>query len=106
MSGFIQFTVAGGIERRSKFGSQTRDARRDENSVFFVYQKRKDFEQLRDVIQEAPAAHHRAVAGIAPAATSQVTIPQQIEQLAALCDSGAITDAEYEAKKTELLARM
>jgi hypothetical protein len=36
----------------------------------------------------------------------QATIPEQIEQLAALRDSGALTEAEFEAKKVELLARM
>jgi hypothetical protein len=54
-------------------------------------------------VQVALAARHRTAAGGAPA---QAAIPQQIEQLAALRDSGAITDAEFEAKKTELLSRM
>jgi hypothetical protein len=33
-------------------------------------------------------------------------VPDQIEQLAKLRDQGRITDAEYEAKKAELLGRM
>ncbi|HEX9505954.1 MAG TPA: SHOCT domain-containing protein [Acidimicrobiia bacterium] len=33
-------------------------------------------------------------------------MPEQIEQLARLRDQGHITDAEYEAKKSELLDRM
>ena len=104
VNGYIQFTVGGGIERRSSFGKQTVDAGRDENSVVFHYRQRKEFEQLRDAVQAALAAHHRAAAGGAAAQATE--IPQQIEQLAALRDSGAITDAEFEAKKTELLSRM
>jgi uncharacterized membrane protein YdbT with pleckstrin-like domain len=33
-------------------------------------------------------------------------VPEQIEQLARLRDQGHITEAEYEAKKAELLGRM
>jgi hypothetical protein len=36
VNGFIQLTVPGGIEQRSKFGSQTLDATKDENSVVFA----------------------------------------------------------------------
>lgn len=103
MNGFIAFTVGGGIERRSGFGHQTSDAARDENSVVFHYAQRKEFEHLRDAVQAALAAHHRAATNGGPA---QASIPQQIEQLAALRDSGVLDDAEFETKKTELLARM
>ena len=44
-----------------------------------------------------------AAAGGTPAADD---IPSQIARLADLRDRGAITDAEYEAKKAELLGRM
>jgi membrane protein YdbS with pleckstrin-like domain len=50
------------------------------------------------MVQPAPAV----VAPSPPAAT----VPDQIEQLAKLRDQGLITDAEYEAKKAELLGRM
>ena len=43
----------------------------------------------------APAAH-----------TSGGTVPEQIQQLADLRDRGAITPAEFEAKKAQLLERM
>ncbi len=44
----------------------------------------------------------------APAATPQPgqAVPDQIEQLARLRDQGHITEAEFEAKKAELLGRM
>ena len=41
-----------------------------------------------------------------PAAPAAAPIPEQIRQLAELRDRGAITDAEFEAKKAELLRRM
>jgi hypothetical protein len=42
----------------------------------------------------------------APVASAPAGVPEQIEQLAHLRDEGHITDAEYEAKKAELLDRM
>jgi uncharacterized membrane protein YdbT with pleckstrin-like domain len=42
----------------------------------------------------------------APAPSPGAAVPEQIEQLARLRDQGHITDAEYEAKKSELLGRM
>jgi hypothetical protein len=78
VNGFIQFTVAGGNERRSKFGRQTVDAGRDENSVVFHYRQSKEFEQLRDAVQAALASHH----GLQKAAPAP-GIPEQIKQLAA-----------------------
>jgi len=47
-------------------------------------------------------------AAAAPAAAPQPgqAVPEQIEQLARLRDQGHITEAEFEAKKAELLGRM
>jgi hypothetical protein len=41
-----------------------------------------------------------------PAASGSLSVAEQIQQLAGLRDSGAITAAEYEAKKAQLLERM
>ena len=57
----------------------------------------------------------RNMPGSAPSATTPVPppaapvpggIPEQIEQLAALRDRGVISEAEFQAKKTELLGRL
>lgn len=53
---------------------------------------------------EANARRQASWAGGAPPAADDV--PAQIARLADLRDRGAITDAEYEAKKAELLDRM
>ena len=50
------------------------------------------------MVQQAPAA--------APPPSPGAAVPAQIEQLARLRDNGHITEAEYEAKKAELLNRM
>jgi hypothetical protein len=42
----------------------------------------------------------------APAAPKELSIPDQIQQLDALRQAGTISEAEFQAKKTELLGRM
>jgi hypothetical protein len=49
----IQFSLSGGSERRSMFGSQTVDAAKDENSVVFSKGQQGAFEQLRAAIEQA-----------------------------------------------------
>ena len=51
--GYIQFTVPGGNENRSRMGKQTIDAAKDENSVVFTPKQQPGFEQLRAQIEEA-----------------------------------------------------
>jgi uncharacterized membrane protein YdbT with pleckstrin-like domain len=64
----------------------------------------------RDVDRIAHATDHsaaeRAAAAPAPAASSSSGIADQIEQLAKLRDQGHLTEAEFQAKKAELLGRM
>lgn len=108
VNGFIHFTVGGGNERGSQPGRQRIDASRDENAVVFQYGQREAFEALCDAVQAALASPHQSSAALRPAPTdpAQPTIPELIEQLAALRDAGALTEAEFEAKKTDLLSRM
>ena len=58
-----------------------------------------------------PMAMVQPAPGVAPSPPSppsppSANVPEQIEQLARLRDAGHITEAEYEAKKAELLGRM
>ncbi|HEV8278161.1 MAG TPA: DUF4429 domain-containing protein [Streptosporangiaceae bacterium] len=55
-SGLIQFTIAGGIERRGTFGRAVREAKTDENSVVFAPRQQADFERVRNAVEEAIAA--------------------------------------------------
>jgi hypothetical protein len=59
-TGFIQFTLAGGIERRSKPGHTGSDAKHDENTVTFHARAAAHFEPIREAIDEAIAAAARA----------------------------------------------
>jgi hypothetical protein len=98
-NGFIQFTVPGGQERRSAFGSQTKSAARDENSVVFTIRQMPEFQRLRAAIDEAIAHQHAPQA----AGDSQGSIADELAKLAALRDQGVITDADFEAGKAKLL---
>ena len=101
VNGFIAFTLAGGVENRSRFGRQTTDAAKDENSVIFTKSQQPSFEQLRTDIEQAMSAP----AG--PMAQAQLADPvAQLQQLAALHQSGALSNEEFAHAKASLLGRM
>lgn len=100
VNGFIQFTVPGGNERRSAFGSQTSSAAKDENSVVFTKKQQRDFEKLRAALDAAIAQQHTPQASSAAAPAS---IADELAKLAALRDQGVITAADFEAAKAKLL---
>lgn len=100
VNGFIQFTVPGGNERRSRFGSQTNDAAKDENSVVFTKRQEPAFELLRAAVDARVAAQH-APAAAAPAAV--VSVADELSKLASLVQSGAITQEEFQQAKGRLL---
>ncbi len=102
MNGFIQFSLGGGNEARSRFGQQTGQAVNDENSVVFTRAQRDAFAGLRDTVQMAMAALASG-AGPMPPAPDPVA---QLQQLAALHRSGALSDAEYAAAKQSVLGGM
>lgn len=56
VNGFIQFTVPGGNESRSRAGSQTTSAARDENTVLFTRKQREEFAAIRTAIEDAIVA--------------------------------------------------
>lgn len=105
VNGFIQFTVSGGNERRSRFGQQTTDAARDENSVVFHYKQREQFVALREAVQLAMAATQSTPQPRAQDHDAD-DIPQKIKKLAELHAAGVLTDDEFAAKKADLLERM
>lgn len=104
VNGFIQFTVGGGNEARSKFGSQTTSAVSDENSVVFHKKQMPAFEALRAEIERAIAERGRpAVAPPAPVVPDHIA---QLKQLAELRDAGVLSDQEFNAKKADILSRL
>jgi hypothetical protein len=100
VDGFIQFTLGGGNETRPKFGSQTIDASKDENSVIFVKKQMPAFAALRAEIENAIA---NLSGPSRPAAPDHLA---QLRQLAELRDSGVVSEAEFNAKKAEILGRL
>lgn len=99
-TGFIQFTLAGGIERRSRPGQTGADAKRDENTVTFHARQQRAFEEIRAAIDVAMAQQH-APQPATPAMGG--SIAADLTKLAELRDAGVITDADFEKAKARLL---
>lgn len=106
VNGFISFGLGGGNEVRSRFGSQTTDATKDENSVVVTKKQGPAFEALRATIEEAIAQRQRPVAPSATATPAEPDVLAQLERLGNLRDAAVITSEEFEAKKAELLDRL
>lgn len=102
MSGYIQFTIAGAVERRAEFARQSFDAASDENSIMFTKDEQPAFERLRDAVESAIAARH-APPQAAPNAPA-IDIADQLGKLAALRDQGILNDDEFAIQKARLLA--
>lgn len=87
------------IESAGKDGQSHFDFIRHPDGVQHeIYRQMESRNMPVAMVQQAPAV----VAPSQPGAA----VPEQIEQLAKLRDQGHITDAEFEAKKAELLDRM
>ena len=97
-NGFIQFAFSGSSE--SKGG--VLDATKDENSVVFTKSELKNFERLKDIINEKRNNAHNFEAVPQPS-QHQDDIYTQIEKLNGLKEKGIINNDEFEAKKKQLL---
>jgi hypothetical protein len=104
MNGFISFSLGGGNERRSRFGSQTTSAVHDENSIIVTKRQAPQFDRLRGAIEAAIAERGRPVQPFHQ--TMAPTPGDQIKQLAELYAAGILSDEEFSQKKAELLRRM
>jgi hypothetical protein len=94
-TGFIQLTLAGGIERRSKPGQTGHDAKHDENTVTFHARQQPTFEPIREAIEKAiekAIVQHYAPQAPAPAASG--SIADELGKLAVLRDQGVIWSAD------------
>lgn len=100
MNGFIEFSVGGGNESRSKFGSATSTAVSNENAVVFTKKQMPDFIKLREAIENAILNLHSAQI-ITPSSNSGL-----LKELYSLHEQGILSDDEYEGKKSELLKRL
>lgn len=97
-TGFIQFGIPGGVERRGRYGRQTADAASDENSVVFRRGQQAAFEELARAIEGAMIQLR------SPQPTQQPPdIAGQIAELWKLVQAGAMSLGEFEAAKARLL---
>jgi len=101
VNGFIQFTLPGTNERRSKFGRQTFDAASDENTIVFTKNQAPAFGALRDAVEQAIIGQS-APQVVAPSAAQPGRL-EQLKTLGELRDAGVITAEEFELEKTKLM---
>jgi hypothetical protein len=98
--GFIQFETAGVGGTRSRAGSQTHDALRDENSVVFTKPQMAAFAALRAAVEQALAERHNPQRMHQQPAPS---IADELAKLAALMQQGVISRQEFDEQKARLL---
>jgi hypothetical protein len=97
-SGYIQFTIPGGIERRGGlFGKD--GAANDENAVMFLKKYNDVAEEIKSYIEHSISDNNRPV-------NTSVSGADAIRQYKKLFDDGIITEREYELKKKEILRTM
>ncbi|OPC79951.1 hypothetical protein B4N89_02415 [Embleya scabrispora] len=99
--GYIEFTIAGGLERGSRAARQSTDNSKNENAVVFM-KGGEAFTAIRDAVDKAIAEQHQAPAQAAPAA-APADMATQLRQLGELHAAGVLTDAEFTAAKSRLL---
>jgi hypothetical protein len=97
-SGFIQFTISGGSERRSQFGKQSTEAMHDENSVTFHVKQQPAFMEIRAAIDAAIAQRYAPQ----PSAAAG-SLADELAKLGQLVQQGILTQAEFDQQKARLL---
>lgn len=92
------------IESAGRDGQSTfNDVRHPDAVQQELYKQMELYARKRAGWSQPPAA---APASAAAPAASELSIPEQLEQLAGLRDRGVISPEEFEAKKAQLLERM
>ncbi len=104
--GYISFSLPGGVETRSRFGSQTVDAAKDENAVIVAHSQVDEFLALKAKIEEALAHHHSLATESAQAPVSADDPAEQLKKLADLHQSGLLTDEEFAAKRAVIVDKI
>ncbi|NCD19681.1 MAG: hypothetical protein EOL89_06830, partial [Actinobacteria bacterium] len=108
-NGYIEFTVQGGTETRSRFGAQSQDAMNNENAVVVAVRHLEAFEYLRGAIDRALLSRNQPQQQPWPPIPAAAPKPDPIDQLrrlGELRDAGVVTPDEFEAKKAEMLRRL
>ncbi len=93
INGFIQFETPGVGGTRSRWGFQTSDARRDENSVIFTRAQMPAFAAVRSAIEHAIALRNQ------PPRRTAASVAEELGKLAELMGQGILSRQEFEAQK-------
>lgn len=96
INGYIQFTIPGGNESKRGIGAATQD----ENTVMFPKSENETAQAIKNKIEQLQMDADKVQA--APASSPA----DEIRRLKSLLDDGIITQQEFQAKKTELLAKI
>jgi len=102
--GYIQFSLAGGIESTRGILAATKD----ENSVLFSSSHSDEFEAIRRYIESYIGARQAMTRRTHPPAevpAPALDIVGQLRQLAALREEGILTEEEFTVQKARLLAK-
>lgn len=91
-SGYIQFSIMGGVESRGGVF----DATKDENTIMFIKKQEPDFEKAKQMIEEKMYKSKATM-------TNPTSGLDELEKLADLKKKGIITKEEFEAKKKMIL---
>lgn len=89
-TGYIQFTLVGGIEG----GAGVFQAQVDENSVSFYQGQNKAFERAKEFVEARVRSHKGG---------SKHSDANDLEKYAELRDKGVISEEEFQAKKKQIL---
>ncbi|MGD0559633.1 MAG: DUF4429 domain-containing protein [Streptosporangiaceae bacterium] len=99
--GFIEFTVPGATERRTRAGRQAVDEIHNENAVVILRPKHNpDFETIRDAV--LAAIEHSNTSTEPPADDASTALRKLVD----LHDSGLLSDDEFTAKRAEIIKRI
>jgi hypothetical protein len=89
----VSGAMAGGRQRRSQAEYEQQQ-----------YEAAQQQAQVDAAARQAAASYAPAPAAASPVASAPVDLVAEIQKLAALRDAGALTDAEFSAAKSRLLA--
>ncbi len=94
-TGYIQFGLLGGVEKRGGVF----DATKDENTVLFVSTALGNFRRLREIVESKIGQAHRTPG---PSIVSSATYAEELTRLADLRDRGVLSDEEFGDEKARL----
>lgn len=97
MSGYLQFTLQGGIENRGGIF----DATKDENTFMFAGEKGNvEAEKIKGYIEDKT----RLLRNPAPQPQNTISLSAELEKLSNLKNQGILTEEEFQAAKKRLIS--